>query len=62
MEQKASSSNKQIPDKANHEDQIMSLCQTVMDTFGCKVHEEEIGECIHNLCRVYRGIVILSEA
>lgn len=60
MEKEASNSDKQIAQVGHEENRVMLVPVTVRKAFVGQVHEEDIGEAIHNLCRVNRRIIVLS--
>lgn len=60
VKEKASNSDEQIAQVRHEENCVMLVAITIGKTFVGQVHEENIGEAVHDFCRVDRRIVILS--
>lgn len=60
MKEKTSNPDEQIAQVRHEENCIMLVPVTIRETFVGQVHEEDIGETIHDFCRVDCRIVILS--
>ena len=60
MEQKTAYSHQKISYKADEEDAIMAILSTIVDANIREVKKEEVGEGIHDLRGVWRGVVVLN--
>lgn len=59
MEQKAAQTNQQVPVKGDLEDTVVAMFSNVQHTFNPQPQEQQIGQGIHDLCRVRRRVVVL---
>lgn len=60
MEEEAPSANKHVTEKSDQEYLVMAIFPTAYNAFDSQVYEEEIGQGIDNLCRVWCCVVILE--
>ena len=60
MESKASRTDDQIPDESNEEDSVMTILNTVEHALESQGDEDQVRQCVDNLCRVRSRVVILA--
>lgn len=59
MEKETASPHQDIPYEGDQKDRVMTVSQTVPDTFACKVHEEQVGQRVDNFCGVHGNHIVL---
>ena len=60
MKAKTTNAYDEVSNIAPYEDSIMALLHAIHDTAECKVAEDDICACVHNLSNINCGIIILS--
>ena len=60
MKQKTTTSDKQIANKGNEKDCVMSILQAIAYALGSEVHEQQVRERVDHLSRIVSDNVVLQ--
>jgi len=59
MEEEAPSAYEHVANESDQEYPVMAMLPAADNAFDSQVYEEDVGQCIDNLCRIWGRIVVL---
>lgn len=60
MEKEAPSTHKHVATESDEEYPVMAMLPAAYNAFDSQVDEEEVGQRINNLCRIWGRIIVLA--